>query len=240
MNPQEPGDRMLDRESDSTLSKIYKGTTSEAPTSELDAAVLGEARRAAEAHAFMLRRRTLQRWMIPTSLAAALVLTVGLVTFVSEHGGAPLTPKAPMAQRPRPAELPAPEAPRQQPGETTRQPQSGSANEQVPGKQTDTLRSNVPMRSTSPSQAMKPVTSAPAKTTLLKEEAKREQPQVDKTGKTNERAPAGAAAEAALSPQEWLKQIAELRKQGRLSEAQASFAEFRRRHPDYPVETILK
>lgn len=242
MSPQEDGDRLFDRylQGDSTLSKIYEGTTSGRPSAALDAAILAKARAAAEAQAFKRRKQTLQRWIIPASLAAALALAVGLVTFMSEHGGIPPAPKEPMGQRQQPVELSAPEVSVPQHGEATQQPQSGSVNEQVPRKQADTLRSDESTRSTSGSRVVKPATSAPAQPTLLKEEAAREQPQVDKTGKTNQRTPPGAAAETALSPQEWLKQIAELRKQGRLSEAQASLAEFRRRYPDYPVETILK
>lgn len=240
MSPREDADRMLDRylQGDSTLSKIYQGTTSGTPSAALDVAILAKARAAAEERALMRRKRTLQRWMIPASLAAALVLTVGLVTFMSEHGGAPLAPRQPIGQRQQPAKLSAPEAPQQ--GDATRQPQKGSVDEQVRRRQADTLRSDVMTPESGTSQALQPVTSAPAQPTLLEGEAKHEQPQIEKTGKTDQRIPTGAAAESASSPQEWLKQIAELRKQGRLSEAQASLAEFRRRYPDYPVETILK
>jgi hypothetical protein len=38
---------------------------------------------------------------------------------------------------------------------------------------------------------------------------------------------------AERSPEEWLAEIAELRRQGRTVEAEASLAEFRRRYPDY-------
>ncbi len=242
MSPQEPGDRVLDRylQGDSTLSKIYKGASSEAPRSELDATVLAKARRAAEAHTLMRRRRRLQRWMIPTSLAAALILTIGLVTFMFEHGGAPLAPKESIEQRQRPAQLPKRELPPQQQQEVTRQPKSGSVNKLAPGTDAETLRSDVATPSSAGSQAAQPAASAPAGPARLKEETKREQPQVDKADHTDKRMPTGAATETDLSPQEWLKRIAELRKQGRLSEAQASLAEFKRRYPDYPVETILK
>jgi hypothetical protein len=38
---------------------------------------------------------------------------------------------------------------------------------------------------------------------------------------------------AERSPEEWLAEIAELRRQGRTVEAEARLAEFRRRYPDY-------
>ena len=38
---------------------------------------------------------------------------------------------------------------------------------------------------------------------------------------------------ADLTPDKWLERIEELRKQGKLEEAKASLAEFRKRYPDY-------
>jgi hypothetical protein len=49
-----------------------------------------------------------------------------------------------------------------------------------------------------------------------------------------------ARADDALSPEQWLKRIERLRKEGRTMEAQASFEEFRRRYPVYPLPDTLK
>jgi hypothetical protein len=46
-------------------------------------------------------------------------------------------------------------------------------------------------------------------------------------------------AESALTPDAWLKRIAELRKQGREREAQESLAEFKKRYPDYKIPEAL-
>lgn len=242
MSPQEPGDRALDRclQGDSTLSKIYKGATLETPPSELDAAILAKARHAAEAHALMRRRRMLQRWMIPTSLAAALILTIGLVTFISEHGGTPLAPKKTSKGRQGSTQLPGPELPLQHKEEAIRQPKSGAVNEPSAGKDAKTPQSDVASPPAAGSQVTPPPASVPAERALFKEEAKHQQPPLDETSETDQSMPKRATGETDLPPQEWLKHIAELRKQGRLREAQASLEEFRRRHPDYPVETILK
>ena len=53
--------------------------------------------------------------------------------------------------------------------------------------------------------------------------------------------PASPAAKA-LSPEAWLERIADLRAQGRHKEADESYAEFRRRYPDYviPAEKMQK
>ena len=229
MSTKEPGDRAVDRylQGDSALSKVYRGAASEAPPSELDAAILHKARHAVEAQVLMRRRRALQRWLVPTSLAAALILTVGLVTFMYERNGAPLVPKYSSEKHQRPAELPRREPPLQQLQETTPEPNGG-------------VRSDITIRPTTSGEAAQPPASAAPELMRFKEEAGRALPQLDKARESDQRMPAVGASEAELPPQEWLKRIAELRKQGKLSEAQASLAEFKRRYPDYPVETILK
>lgn len=45
---------------------------------------------------------------------------------------------------------------------------------------------------------------------------------------------------AKLPPDKWLEQVEALRKQGRIDEAKANFAEFRRRYPDHPLPDALK
>ncbi len=49
-----------------------------------------------------------------------------------------------------------------------------------------------------------------------------------------------ARADDALSPEQWLQRIDRLRKEGKDSEAQASFAEFRKRFPTYPLPETFK
>lgn len=47
-------------------------------------------------------------------------------------------------------------------------------------------------------------------------------------------------AEPPLPPQKWLERIEELRREGRLTEADASLVEFKKRYPDYPLPEHLK
>ena len=51
---------------------------------------------------------------------------------------------------------------------------------------------------------------------------------------------AGRRADAPLAPEQWLARIEALRADGRLDEAAASLAEFRKRHADYPLPATLK
>jgi hypothetical protein len=43
-----------------------------------------------------------------------------------------------------------------------------------------------------------------------------------------------------LPPEKWLERIEDLRRQGRIDEARAGFAEFRKRYPDYVLPTALR
>ena len=57
--------------------------------------------------------------------------------------------------------------------------------------------------------------------------------------------PASPAADAMqgyvdLPPEKWLERIADLRKQGRIEEAKASFTAFRKRYPEHPLPAALK
>jgi hypothetical protein len=64
---------------------------------------------------------------------------------------------------------------------------------------------------------------------------------------SRENAPAAAADSLSklerstdLAPDKWLERIEELRKQGKLGEARASLAEFRKRYPDYRLPDALR
>jgi len=64
---------------------------------------------------------------------------------------------------------------------------------------------------------------------------------------SRENAPAAAAdslskleSKAELPPDKWLERIEELRKQGKLEEARATLAEFRKRYPDYRLPDTLR
>ncbi|MGH8708896.1 MAG: hypothetical protein ACREVD_12665, partial [Burkholderiales bacterium] len=59
-------------------------------------------------------------------------------------------------------------------------------------------------------------------------------------------APAGASvavgkiSAAPEAPEQWLERIAKLREAGKVREADASFAEFRKRYPDYRIPEKMR
>lgn len=97
MSPKQPDRDAFENylQSESSLSRVYKATAKETPPVELDTRVLERARQAVHRQTPVARSPFASNWMIPASLAAVLVLTVGLVTFMFEleEADTPLLPE---------------------------------------------------------------------------------------------------------------------------------------------------
>ncbi len=95
MNPKQPDREAFESylQNESSLSRVYKATAKETPPVELDTRILERARQAVRRQARVGRSPFANNWMIPVSLAAMLVLTVGLVTFMFEKTDTPLLPE---------------------------------------------------------------------------------------------------------------------------------------------------
>lgn len=171
-------DRLLDEylRGDSTLARVYRAGASDAPPAALDASILAQAR---NEHA--PRRGGKPRWFMPLSLAATVVLSVGVVLFMARQGAGPLPPEAPDTKAPAPVVTP----------KTVVVPKD-----------------------------------APA---VTPKETPRFEPRVF----TPKEMP------AVKTPEQWLGEIEALRRRGRHAEADAQLAEFRKRHPDYPLKSAV-
>ncbi len=241
--------RELDRylQGGSGLSKLYKDAATEQPPPELDAAIVARAREEAVRRPRRGHGPFARSWFIPASVAAVLMLAVGLITFMYEQGGTPFAPEPrPPMERKTPAtqseelDRALRDAPLQD-GKAApqRKGKIRPAKEQLPARQRAVAPQEPAGRElTTPAAA--PVPSAPPSPV---EEQERKQERLEapkKAGRADRSAPTAESAAEALSPEAWLRQIADLRAQGRLNEAEASLAEFKKRYPDYPIETILK
>ena len=84
-------DRLLDEylRGGSPLSRVYRETGREEPPAHLDAAILAQAKAAVGA------RRSKPRWFMPLSLAATVVLSVGVVLLMSREGVTPVPMETP-------------------------------------------------------------------------------------------------------------------------------------------------
>lgn len=245
MSPKEPIDRALEEylKNDSELSRAYKEAAGEKPPAALDAAILEEARRAVDHGGRVARGPFARTWLVPASLAAVLLLTVGLVTFVSrESGEAPSPAGAPrraleadrvQSQQPRSKlEAQAPAAPLAEEPALMKQQKAPAEKKAAPAPPPAKMRTDAPASVT---PAMVPAEST---------ERRRARDEVGGQGKEDkreQRPPAALTATEmrALSPEEWLKRIAQLREQGKHDEAEASLAAFKKRYPDYPIEKFL-
>jgi hypothetical protein len=85
-----------DGDRDARLDRLYREAALEEPPARLDAAIRAAARREVGARPRALAWG-LRSWRIPVSIAAVVVLSVSLVTLVSEEGGEPLSPSPPGA-----------------------------------------------------------------------------------------------------------------------------------------------
>ncbi len=192
---------------DPQITSLYRETCDAEPPNWLDQRILSAAQTALDQQSTSqnprLKRQRHRAWMLPLSLAATVVLAIGLVRWLppaSEISGMPavLEEKAAYSRSRAAAEKDAPLA-----------------------KSAD---------STKVDQANRPA--APAMES-------RQQPSPTLSAQGN---PSVAGHEQATTKADnqakWLAEIAELRRQGRHTEAEASLTAFRRHYPDAAAESL--
>jgi hypothetical protein len=199
---------MTDPERDEKVTQAYRALGEEEPPRALDEAILAAS------------RRRPARWRVPLSIAAVLVLAVGVtLRMLPPQRDAESVALAPQViETPRPAVSSAEPPARVERLEAP--PRPGEA--RAPAALANVKRAAAPaaiagVRRADEVSATAVMQSAPA-------------------------TPAPTAAklsEATLTPEEWLKRIAELRKQGHEREAQESLTAFKKRYPDYKIPETL-
>jgi hypothetical protein len=219
---------MTDPERDEKVTRAYCALGDEEPPRALDEAILAAS------------RRRPARWRVPLSIAAVLALAVGVtLRMLPPRPDAESVALAPQViETPRPAASAA--EPRDPAPGLARRPASAAAPAAADARPE---RAEAQAR---PGEARAPAALASAKRAEAPAAiaGARRADEVSAAGvmQSAPAAPAPAAAklsEAALAPEEWLKRIAELRKQGREREAQESLAEFKKRYPDYRIPEAL-
>lgn len=193
--------------SDPELSALYQATPKVEPPAALDERILSAARAAVTPRPApaIPRFRTFRFWAAPVALAATLILAVGLTPLLYQAS----QPSPALDMQTPPAVKPAAEA------DAANRQELKAADRALPAAPAAAPAAPQPSFSPAPMEQRKAdsLQSAPAS---VKEEAA--QPR-----------------QAPRSPEAWLAEIAKLRQQGRMAEAEASLAEFRRRYPDYPL-----
>lgn len=210
---------------DDDVARRYRALPREEPPAALDAAILAASRRAVAPRSSVLRR-----WSGPLSIAAVLMLAVGVVSRMQvEQPGVetslpvpapaapdpvarPAGPPAPVAADARPAPKPAPRAKTLE--KSTAQQPVEKREEPPPTPPPPVLAQAAP--AAAPAQNFAPPAPAAAMT------AKR-------------MATDGAAAEIEESPEAMLERIAKLRAEGRHAEADRALEQFMKRYPDFRI-----
>ncbi|OQA33459.1 MAG: hypothetical protein BWY57_01178 [Betaproteobacteria bacterium ADurb.Bin341] len=240
---------------DPALSRLYQKHASGEPPAALDAAILEHAQQAL-AHKKLVTRSWWQRFSAPLALAATLTLALLITLNIERQTPEWVPPPIVEEQAPAPVEQRQPTPPSQV--KPSADPPVAAARETAlptPPSRTPThTRAPAPSgKPPSPFPAAQPATpsaagAAPAHPT---------QTEADETARPLSRGGLPAQEEnlmpqekrrtvapttkaAARTPEIWIEEIRELRRQKKWSEAERSLTEFRRAYPDYRLPEDLR
>lgn len=202
---------MAETERDEKVSAGYRALGGEEPPRALDEAILAAS------------RRSPMRWRVPLSVAAVLVLAVGVtLRMLPQRPDAESVALAPQVMETlRPAAPPAAAAREQaKPAAGAKASSEVAAADAVAESR---ARSNIAAEPGSrAAEAPAPTAAGGIAQAPMRSEV------------------AAKLAKIELTPRAWLARIAELRKEGRRREADESLAEFRKRYPDYRIPEPLR
>jgi hypothetical protein len=227
-------------ERDDELLKRYRELPREAPPASIDASILAASRRAT--------RRPAARWAAPFSVAAVLVLALGLVLKVQREAPEATLP-SPARERAMPGtNAPAAVAPAEQkdehaPAVIEEQPAAEAPKaRQTPALKLSKAEKAAPVRPPSSPPSM--ADAAPAERRAAPADALARSNAAPAASRAQASAgaaaaPQAAAKQAATPEQRELERIARLRDEGKDDEADAALAAFRRAHPDYRIEPAM-
>ncbi len=258
MNPEERDEDSLQEylKGDSALSRLYRRDAEEQPDAQLDARILAVARRAVAKKSRVAHSPFARHWMVPTSLAAVLVLSVGVVLLMPEPALEPgvehdLTPQPALA----PAAVNAPE-----PAGTVRLREAASETQEgvAGGRASDIPRRQSPAVD---QRAGQPIGKSGEKRKAVAAERKSV---TSGEAQFHPAAPAASVAEEAAAPAvlrslrepvpgpdpmpadavqtdpaAWLRFIESLLNEQNREGAKSNLRAFRTRYPDFPLPAAL-
>lgn len=239
---------------DPALSRLYQEHASGEPPAVLDATILEQARQALTPKK-ATNRSWWQRFSTPLALAATLTLALLITLNIERQTPEWVPPPIVEEQAPAPVE-------HRQPGQikpsvappvaTTKEPALPTSSPQAP------TRTQAPASSggaPSPFPAAPPATTGPAtpgaagapphqagdkaENSLSRSRVPAQEERLLQQEEHRTITPPSAKA-AARAPELWIKEIRELRRQKKWSEAERSLAEFRQAYPDYRLPEDLR
>jgi hypothetical protein len=206
---------MADPERDVRVSERYRALGREQPPPELDVAILAASRRR---HA---------RWVVPVSIAAVVVLAVGVTLRVQieERKDA-----EDIALSPRVMQAPAPA------DEVARQSRRDAASAPAGLESRAQAAREAAAPPAAPAAAAAPQLGARKREAPADASADRAEP----AGRASAGVAVGKLSAPPETPEQWLERIAKLRDAGKAREADESLAEFKRNYPDYRISEALR
>lgn len=231
---------MSDDIRDERLSRLYRETDDAAPPEALDRAILAAAR----AEVAPARKRAGWRaWMVPMGVAATVMLTATLTLMVQREQEPPL-PEAPPAQS-APAAAPQEKTDAAGLAAKPAAPPSRTKQEVAPR---ETEHPAVAAPAPAPEAVvpvLPPIASEPKVPPAAPAPAMRQQavPAADAVEMRAKSAPLrkeAVGAALARTPEQWLEDIRQLKKQGKEQEAAGAMAEFGKAYPDYKLPEDLR
>ena len=195
---------MTERERDQRVSGAYRGLGREEPPPQLDTAIL----------AASVRRRS--RWAVPVSVAAVVVLAVGVtlrVQMEERRGGEDIALSPQVMQAPALAAETARQEVRKAAPAPAAAPAQPAATREMPAMEAP---------------------AAPAAADALRSD------RAAPAGRMASGLIAGKSDEKAQTPEQWLERIAKLREAGKARAADDSLAEFRKRYPDFRMSEAMR
>ncbi len=258
MKPTSPEDHELEKMS-SEVSERYRAGAEDEPSARLDAAVLAAARREVE------QPRQRRNWQIPASIAAMLVIGVSLVLLVRDNEpplsslDRPTADEAKLA-KPAPPQLAMktqPKARADYPREDrpSRERSTRSDRESIVRDEMAAMQENA---ASGASAQPAPAPAVPAITGLAKpaeQERSRIAESTEVSPSKKSKALADAATESRVSaqtsrkediaagpvrPQDWLRKIDDLLRDGKDADAREQLLRFRKQFPAYPLSQRLQ
>jgi hypothetical protein len=253
MKPMSPEEQELE-EQRSRLSGHYRAGSTEEPSARLDAAILAAARREVG------RSRFARNWHLPASIAAVLVIGVSLALMTSDIEE-PLPPADTSARvAAGEARQDAPTRAMEQGSKALPAPRPGVEREVRPSRErsersdreTDTRQNLAATHADQAGSAPQIAVPAPAPALEQFEAAAPSEPVAEHKSALADSAQ-GKRATAALrkevapssptpadAPEEWLKKIEDLLRDGKTARAREQLAEFSKRYPDYRLPETLR
>jgi hypothetical protein len=206
---------MADPERDARLSERYRALGREQPAPELDAAILAAS------------RRRHSRWVVPVSIAAVVVLAVGVTLRVQIEESKDAED---IALSPRVMQTPAPA------DEVDRQSRRDAASAPA-GLES---RAHAAREAAAPPAAPAAAPAPPIVARKAEAPAAAVADRAEPAGRASAGVAVGKLSAPPETPEQWLERIARLRDAGKAREADESLAEFKRRYPDYRISEALR